>query len=156
LIACHHRIREHLVLGRRIASAPPTTPLDRIQAAAGRVHTYFGIAFPLHRADEEEDIFPLLIGRNDELDAAIGELVHDHDTHEAQVTRLVEICRTIEQDPAQARAHSAELDELVRALEAELVSHLALEERTMFPAIATLTEQERLDVLHHMRERRTP
>jgi iron-sulfur cluster repair protein YtfE (RIC family) len=154
LVACHHRIREHLVLARRIATAPAGSPEESIRAAAARVRSYFGHAFPFHRADEEDDIFPLLVGHNDALDVAIGELVHDHEAHEAHVGRLVEICHAIEREPATVRVHTAELTTLVDTIEKELVEHLNLEERTVFPAIATLSWPEREGILARMRLRR--
>src|SRR5688572_31009047 len=45
------------------------------------------------------DIFPRLLGRGDELDAAIGELICDHDAHDATVATIVEVCARIEYDP---------------------------------------------------------
>jgi len=154
LLACHHRIREHIALARRIATAPVTTAPDSVRAAAKRVRTYFGMAFPLHRQDEEADIFPLLIGRSDVLDAAIGELMRDHEEHEQAVAAVVEICTTLEHDPAQQHVLAAKLGEAVRTLEDELTEHVTLEERTVFPAIAMMSTQEREGVLERMRARR--
>lgn len=154
LIACHHRVREHLALARRIASAPPTTAPDSVRAAAARICRYFTEAFPLHRADEEEDLFPLLIGRSDELDAAIGALIGDHEDHELHVARLVALCTTLEQDPAQLHAVAVDLNETARVLEDELLGHIMLEERTVFPAIATLSVEERQTVFDKIRARR--
>ncbi len=154
LIACHHRIREHLVLGRRIAHAPPHTTPESLRGAAGRVRDYFGRAFPLHRADEEDDIFPLLLGRSDQLDIAIGELMKDHGRHESLVATIVEICTEIERDPAQTAVHAERLSACVQELEKELVTHLSLEERTVFPAITTMKWEERQGILDRMRKRR--
>jgi len=154
LVACHHRIREHLALARRLAHAPAGTTPDSIKGAAARVRTYFDQAFPLHRADEEGDLFPLLVGRSDELDVAIGELMRDHETHEIDVRIVVDICRTLEQDPSQLERYAARLASSVGALETELVQHLALEERTVFPALTLLTSNERQQIQERMRKRR--
>jgi len=154
LLACHHRIREHIALARRIANAPATTAPDSVRAAAQRVRTYFAMAFPLHRKDEEDDIFPLLIGRSDVLDAAIGELMRDHDEHEQQVAAVVEICATLENDPSQQHVLAAKLGAAVRALEDEVAEHIGLEERTVFPAIAMMSTPERESIVERMQARR--
>lgn len=154
LIACHRRILEHLALARRLATAPPSTPVDHVRAAAARVHAYFAHAFPLHKLDEEEDIFPRLLGRDDELDAAIGMLLRDHDDHDREVAEIVAICDRLRQSPEQLHDDAECLAAATRALEDALVSHLALEERTVFPAIALMAGHERQEILDRMRARR--
>jgi iron-sulfur cluster repair protein YtfE (RIC family) len=154
LLACHRRIVEHLVIARRIANADATTNPESIRMAAHRVRRYFGDAFPLHKQDEEDDIFPRLLGRGDELDAAIGELIRDHDVHDAQVAAIVELCARIEHDPTQHRALASRLTDTVQALGHELDAHMKLEERIVFPAIAMMATLEKQEILVAMRNRR--
>jgi iron-sulfur cluster repair protein YtfE (RIC family) len=154
LIACHHRVREHLALARRIANAPASTSHDSVRAAALRVRRYFGEAFALHHADEEEDLFPLLAGRSDTVDRAIAQLVADHDTCEPPVAALVALCTELEQDPSSLPVWSPELFRLVETLEQTLVAHIRLEEQTIFPAIELLSAREREGILASMRARR--
>ena len=154
LLECHHRVREHLALARRLANAPAASAPDSVRAAALRIRRYFGIAFPLHRADEEVDIFPRLLGLDPELDAAIAELTRDHEAHESCVASLVAMCEELERDPSRLRALSLDLAAAVRSLESELASHILLEERTVFPAIGRLPAREREQIHERMRARR--
>jgi iron-sulfur cluster repair protein YtfE (RIC family) len=154
LIACHHRVREHLALARRIANAPASTSHESVRAAAARVRCYFGEAFALHHADEEEDLFPLLAGRSDTIDRAIAQLVADHDACDRPVAELVAVCTELERDPAVLPMWTAVLFGLVETLEQTLVAHIRLEEQTIFPAIELLSAREREGVLARMRARR--
>lgn len=154
LLACHRRVLEHLALGRRLAMAPASTSHASIAAAAGRIRRYFADAFPLHRIDEEVDIFPRVVGVDDELDAAIGELLRDHEAHDTSVSTIVTICSDLEAHPSRLAAHAARLDEALRTLETELGAHIALEERMLFPAIARLSARERHEIVECIRARR--
>lgn len=154
LLACHHRIREHLALARRLAHAPALTTADAIRAAAERVRRYFAEAFPQHRADEEEDLFPRLLGRSDDLDVAIGRLCHDHGAHDRYVASLLDACAALERDPGQLHALAERIDADARALEDELLAHIMLEERTVFPAIALLSAEDKAEIVARMRARR--
>lgn len=154
MVSCHHRIREHLALARRIAQAPATTTGDSVRGAATRVRKYFAIAFPLHRADEEEDVFPLLRGRDEATDSVLDELMGEHHEQELLVTRLLALCSMLERDPGQLRSVATALAEIAAMLEQELVAHLHLEERTVFPALGRLSSKERHEVVIRMRSRR--
>lgn len=155
LLACHHRIREHLALARRIATARADTPHDSIAAAAARVRSYFGIAFPLHRDDEEVDIFPRLAHRSAEVDAALARLVQDHAQHDQAVTTVVSLCEALEREPSKLAAHAADLARALQALEGELDAHTRLEEAVVFPAIEQMSAQEREEIHACMRKRRS-
>jgi iron-sulfur cluster repair protein YtfE (RIC family) len=154
LLACHQRIREHLALARRIATAPPSIANESVRAAALRVRRYFAESFPLHQADEEEDLFPLLAGRSEEVDQTIAHLVKDHAIWHGDVERLVAFCATLEHDPASLPVHATELARLLETLEAVLVAHIRFEEKALFPAIDLLSARERQDVLARIRARR--
>lgn len=154
LLACHHRVREHLALARRIALAPPSTSIESIRAAATRVRRYFAEAFPYHQADEEEDLFPRLAGRTAELDETIARLHAEHDACDSHVAQLVSLCTLLEREPETLRAQAAELAALVGTIEALLIAHIRFEERALFPAIDLLSAREREEILARMRARR--
>jgi len=154
LLDCHHRVREHLALARRLANAPVTSAPESVRAAAARIRSYFGIAFPRHREDEEVDIFPRLLGLDEELDAAIARLTSDHEAHEQCVSTLVAICEELERDPSLLRARALDLAEAARCIDSELTSHILLEERTVFPAIGRLPALDREQIHERMRARR--
>lgn len=154
LLGCHQRVREHLALARRVANAPESATPASISAAAARVRTYFRIAFPLHRQDEEIDIFPRLSGIDAELDAAIDELIRDHEAHDHDVERLIAICADLERDPSLLPVRRDQLADVVRLLDTELASHLTLEERTVFLALGRLSALAREKIHQAMRARR--
>ena len=154
LLACHHRIREHLALARRLAAARADTPHESIRGAAARVRTYFSLAFPLHRDDEEVDIFPRLAGRSAEVDAAIARLVEEHATHDEAVTAVIELCEALEREPATLAANATALARALQVLEGELDAHTRLEEAVVFPAISEMSAQEREEIHEGMRKRR--
>src|SRR6185503_861481 len=71
LLACHERIRRFSAMAVRIADAGGATELE-IRDAAAAVRRYFAEALPLHVADEDEDLAPLLAGRDPAIDAALA------------------------------------------------------------------------------------
>lgn len=61
LLACHGRILGHCeTLERLPGHLAAHGPNDEARQAAGRILRYFHTAAPLHHADEEENLFPLL------------------------------------------------------------------------------------------------
>ncbi|HSD88890.1 MAG TPA: hemerythrin domain-containing protein [Kofleriaceae bacterium] len=155
LSECHARIRTFLDLARRMASTPALGAVDTRTTAAG-VRRYFTVAFPLHLADEDEILIPRLRQQNAELDAALARMHADHGEHEPAVNRLVEICTALEKDPQQLPARAGELGDAVAALMKVIEPHLALEEKTIFPALAALPREIRDEMRVAMRARREP
>jgi hemerythrin-like domain-containing protein len=94
LAACHERIEAQLGTLERLGPHLEKRGCDaEAKAAAQAVLRYFDTAGRLHHQDEDEDLFPLLRGRagaagRPEVAAAIGELEREHQTMEAQWTRL--------------------------------------------------------------------
>lgn len=154
LAACHRRIRQHLVLARRLVAAGPHAPPHEVRETAQRVARYFGVAFPLHIADEDQTIAPRLADAGDAVTKALAQMSADHVEHQADIDRLVAVCSEIEQDPTQLTALAAELSLLVEAISLQMATHLELEENVVFPALRLLDAAERGALLSQMRERR--
>ncbi|HEU0029947.1 MAG TPA: hemerythrin domain-containing protein [Kofleriaceae bacterium] len=153
LSECHLRIRKFIGLARQLARTPEV-PADEAATVAGQVRRYFEQAFPLHVTDEDELISPCLAGHSPDVDAALATMTADHGAHAGAVDRLVAACAAIEREPATLAARAAELGEAAAELTAVVEPHLALEERTIFPALRSLTPDVRERVRTAMRERR--
>src|SRR5205085_2176160 len=80
LIACHARIRHFTDLAIRLGREGHAAPADQIRAAASALQRYFGIALPLHEADEERSVEPRLRAANAgaEVEAALGAMFEQH------------------------------------------------------------------------------
>jgi iron-sulfur cluster repair protein YtfE (RIC family) len=156
LLECHGRIRQVMAIARALAGAGPERGAQEIREAAARVRRYFTEALPRHVEDEDASIVPRLRGLAPEVDAALGEMSAEHQHHEAQVARLVALCRRLEGAPEELPAARAELDPISRALEADFSVHLEREEQIIFPAIRRLLgEEERAAIQAEMRQRRS-
>jgi len=151
---CHRKIRFFTAMAEKIAAMPDAPP-EQIADAAARVHRYFSLALPLHVADEEELIQPLLLGKSEKLDEALEAMAREHREHEAHQTAVTRICEALMKDPGRAGELAKELDEHTAALTAAWEAHLGAEEKSVFPAIrALLSAEDRSRVLRGMRERR--
>jgi iron-sulfur cluster repair protein YtfE (RIC family) len=91
---------------------------------------------------------------DDALDAAIGQLVHDHEAHDRSVVAVVTICEALGRDPSLLPGLAVDLRGHVNVLDRELEAHIKLEEATVFPAISMMTVREREEIHRRMRERR--
>lgn len=154
LLECHHRIRRFLAMARALAAAPDDTPAAEVSDTAAQVRRYFVSALPLHIADEEVDLAPLLAGRDADVDHALATMHDDHADHAAMIARLIELTGAIAEDAGARRARAAELAAVAGALEVQLAIHLALEERVLFPAVRALSGAEQDGLRAAIRERR--
>lgn len=152
LAACHDDIRQHLTLACRLASEAPTS--DAVRALAAQVRRYFTEALPLHVADEERTISPLLVGTGDAVAAALRAMTVEHEDHQHAIDRLVALCTDLSHEPTALDTMRPELGQLVVMLAADLDEHLAIEERVVFPALRTLDRFERAYILTSMQVRR--
>ena len=153
LLECHERIRHFTREAIELATAV-TPSLHETAESAGRIRRYFVEAFPLHVADEDELIAPRLAGTNAELDRALAGISADHTSHQKDVARLIAICTELEANPSRLARRSMDLGDTGRRLWASFEPHLAIEERSIFPAIHLLQEDERESIRREMRERR--
>lgn len=151
LYECHARIRKFLSFATQLATA--RVPDDEAREVASQIHRYFAVSFPLHLADEDELITPLLSTQRT-LAATLARMQRDHADHEEAVARLASLSARIEREPrALGDLHSA-LGETAQSLSAALEPHLALEEREIFPALRGLPAPVRDELRGQMRARR--
>jgi iron-sulfur cluster repair protein YtfE (RIC family) len=155
LLACHERIRKFLGIARQLAVVAATGAVREpdIAAAAEQVRRYFAEALPLHVADEDETIAPRLAGAPAAA-AALAAIHRDHAAHAPAIAVLVEICGAIARDPARAAATSGDLARVAAWLTDELEAHLALEERTVIPAVRRLPREAQDVIRAEIRARR--
>ena len=158
LTDCHRRIERFLgALVQVVAQAEPLTS-DQ-QASLETALRYFREAAPKHTADEEESLFPRLRGLpHPELTPAFQKmdaLESDHeqaDRIHAEIDRLGQSWLAEGSLPAPGRAR---FSELVTRLVDLYRSHIALEERELFPtAAAVLTPGEYEAIGREMAARR--
>jgi hypothetical protein len=154
LAACHRRIRQHIVLARRLILQGATSPAQELRETAGQVRRYFTIALPLHIADEDLSIAPRIRETSAELDAAVAQVASDHAEHQHMIDTLSALCGELEREPARLAAVEGQLAGVLDVLAPELARHLELEERIVFPAVRELPASVRSDLLVEVRARR--
>jgi hemerythrin-like domain-containing protein len=153
LIECHGRIRKFLVLARRLARAAGS-PRAEIRDTARQIRRYFVESFPLHRADEDDELAPRLAGLGVDVDRALATMTADHLEHEPSIARLIGLCTAIGDDPAQLAALADDLAQVAAELATGLESHLELEERAIFPHVRRLPTGEQSAIQAALRDRR--
>ena len=156
LEACHERIAAQCAtLEKLVAHLPLHGPDTQAQQAAKNVMRYFNVAGPHHHADEEQDLFPMLIEIGERLHSPVREriasLLDEHRSLEAAWTQLCAVLADI------AEGKPALLEEaLVAAFVGAYRSHIAQEEREILPfARAHLDQQQRASLSKTMVARRT-
>lgn len=156
LRACHERIAAQCATLEKLAAHLPLHGADtQAQQAARNVMRYFDVAGPHHYADEEQDLFPILIEISQRQCSPVGEriasLLDEHRSLEASWAQL----RAALADIAQGKAcllERARVDGFVDAHR----SHIALEEREVLPfAEACLDRQQLARLSAAMVARRT-
>ncbi|HKR41499.1 MAG TPA: hemerythrin domain-containing protein [Paraburkholderia sp.] len=76
LKACHERIAAQCAtFGKLVAHLPLHGPDMQAQQAARNVMRYFDVAGPHHHADEQQDLFPMLIEVSERLGSPVGERI---------------------------------------------------------------------------------
>lgn len=155
LAACHGRIREHLAMAGRIATASGRSD-GEVRDCAERVRRYFTIAFPLHIADEEETIRPRLATLGGGVTATLETVADEHALHTPLIEWFLTLIQRIEQRPDQLPATRAMLAQTLELLVPMLELHLELEEQVVFPALRRLPAGEQAEILAAIRRRREP
>lgn len=138
LRACHGRIRERLDTLERLPSHLASHGADRdAQQASRRILEYFDRAAPHHHADEDADLFPLLLACQDraawdaDLPELLGRLAAEHPQLEQGWARLRPALQAVAEGKGTA---SPEAPEWIAANR----MHLALEEDRVLPLAALL------------------
>ncbi|AKU91160.1 hemerythrin domain-containing protein [Vulgatibacter incomptus] len=153
LLDCHARIRSFAALARIAGERADATHAEVVDACE-RVERYFGIALPLHVADEEESILPRLRGVSPEVDRALADMHAQHAAHQAGLHAMLSASAAVRQDPGDA-AKRATLVAAAAPLEREFAEHLALEETVLFPAIRREWSADvQAEVVRELRARR--
>ncbi len=153
LLECHARIRSFSDLAVRIAEARGASPAEIADAAAS-VRRYFLEALPLHARDEEDSVLPRLAGRDPAVDAALVTMHRDHVGHGAVLDPVLAICADLAAAPERHAELAPALAEKARLLRAHFEAHLASEEATIFPLLASVPEEERRRMVEELRARR--
>lgn len=151
---CHARIRGMLALARTITGAPDTLDARaELQDACARVERYFREALPLHVADEDELVWPIVLAAYPDAAADLRRLSAEHGDHGERVgallAALAHVRATPDDDDARARLATA-----TAAVEDVLEPHLHDEEHLVFPRLATLGDAEHARLLEVMAARR--
>ncbi|WP_374561935.1 hemerythrin domain-containing protein [Ideonella sp.] len=137
LAACHERVKRSLALLLKLVAHAEQHGADAQAAQAARdVLRYFGLAAPLHHEDEEKHLLPLLYAsERAELVEAAEQMAADHRTFRALWAALADGLQTL------ADGQLPDLPRLRREAESFSAlhdSHLALEDKLVFPATAAL------------------
>jgi iron-sulfur cluster repair protein YtfE (RIC family) len=154
LVECHARIRHFTAVARRLSEGGGAS-LEEIREAATAVHRYFSSALPVHTRDEEESLVPRLRGIDSTVDEALDEMSHEHELHGAPVTRVVDLCAALRDEPARHQALASALSDAASGLERDFATHLDREEAVIFPAVRRLLAPEvNAVILAELRARR--
>ena len=150
LTECHGRLRAHAALALKLGQAED--PAALVEAAA-RLHRYFTVALPLHLADEEESLRPML-PPEPALDAALDRMAREHEEHERELRTLVPEWARVAATEAPALDEGRRLADAAGPLAAALEAHLQHEEQAIFPTLATFTLDHRARLVAAFRARR--
>lgn len=155
LEACHERVQRSLnLLGRLVAYVDESGHDAQTRSAAADVLRYFDLAAPLHHADEEAHVFPLLLAQGDApLRDAVRRLQADHlrmselwSVVRLPLLRWCEIgCRDSLDDATR---------EAIRHFRAMYDEHLATEEGLVFPAARTRMDNAALAAMSRQMQAR--
>lgn len=137
LAACHERVKRSLALLLKLVAHAEQHGHDEQAAQAARdVLRYFGLAAPLHHEDEEKHLLPLLYAsERAELVEAAEQMAADHQAFRALWAELATGLQAL------ADGQLPDLPRLRRGAEGFAAlhdSHLALEDKLVFPATALL------------------
>src|SRR5690606_4040223 len=131
-LECHGRIRAFPGIALRLGEQEDVPPEEVVDASA-RCLRYFTEALPLHIADEEESLLPLLRGREAAVDAALDLMHAQHEAHDPLLAELVDALRERRGAP-EATSARARLAPPARRAQAERWRHLPPEGRARGPA----------------------
>lgn len=89
LRACHERIFQHSAMLEKLPRHFAEKGLDQeFCAAAEKIHRYYSTAAPHHHADEEQDLFPLLVRHSLTIADTVNQLKQEHEQLQAQWKEL--------------------------------------------------------------------
>lgn len=147
LRACHERMTAQCSTLQKLAAYLPVHGADaQAQQAARNVMRYFDVAAPNHHADEEQDLFPLLIEAARRKGSPMGEriasLLDEHRVLESAWAQLRAVLADIAEGKA-TRLEQAWVNDFVGAH----CGHMALEENQVFPFAEACLDRQQLAAL---------
>jgi hypothetical protein len=162
LLACHERIRHFTALAQRLLDAHASGDVrapspEQLAEAARALSRYFGVALPLHVADEDVSIAHRFAPSSKpvEVAAALAAMSAEHLTIDRLLDALVPAWTSVAQDPSTLDGLRAVLAPKTAGLAAVMPPHLAAEEATIFPWMrAALDPVTRAAIVSEMRARR--
>ncbi len=159
LLDCHGRIRHFTALALRLLQPGEARPVsaEQLAEAARSLTRYFGVALPLHVADEDVSIARRFAARPRpaEVAAALDDMTAQHVAIDRLLDALVPAWTHVARDPAALEQHRPALAPKSAALAALMEAHLAAEEATIFPWLrGALDADARAAILAEMRARR--
>jgi hemerythrin-like domain-containing protein len=154
LVDCHVRLQKVTKRAAEVAARPDASSED-VREVAEKLCRYFTVVLPLHEEDEEASVFPRLLLRAPELAPTIAGLRLHHAAQAQKVGEVLAVCQALltstEADAGLRRRLSATAEALAEVWR----THLASEERDLFPSLKTaLSEEERATIREEMRARR--
>jgi pyridoxamine 5'-phosphate oxidase len=155
---CHDRIRKQLAtLDKLLAHLPQHGADDQARQAAAAVLKYFDQAAPLHHADEEENLIPMLQATAqgedaDALDELVPRILHEHNEMDAMWQDLHEQLTAI------ASGNAAQLSAAtVQRFGERYAGHMEREESVVAPMAKRLFDAQQMAQLGAaMQQRRAP
>lgn len=159
LLECHARIRHFVGVAARLKELDlqKVSPADVAETVAS-VRRYFREAMPLHEADEESDVTPLLLSsaNRSAVEDHLIMMANEHCMLHRILDELDPLWAKLEDDPFALPTLRASLQVPTRRLEAIADVHLAREERYVFPLVAALSPTDQEGLVREMRQRRAP
>ncbi|MFO0598788.1 MAG: hemerythrin domain-containing protein [Myxococcaceae bacterium] len=151
LLESHVETRQVISMACALATRNATEPTRQMAQA---IADYVEWVVPLHRADEDVSLLPRLLGRNGTVDSALSTMTRQHVALEAQLSRILLLCRMVGRDVSRLHALRFELEAAADHLRARVTEHQAFEESAVFPALKRLLYQDELESIHGEMERR--
>lgn len=151
LLFCHQRMRDNLQLLQDLYRHARQKGMDeQARSACHQVWRYFCEAAPLHHLDEEADLFPQLIARDNNLCEIIAALKQQHGSVNALWQHLEPLLATPDQ-LLSASGVESRIDDFCQSYR----THLRTEEEQLLPHARKLLNQETLLMIgKQMRRRR--
>lgn len=157
LQACHQKIRHFSGVATRLSHAQGAAPAEVAQAADG-CHRYFGVALPLHEADENLSVHPRLhsaVPAGELAGPAADAMVDQHLAIDELVERLMPLLVLVRSNPEKLPEVASEMCAVAGRLEEIFESHLKMEEEVIFPALRKyLSAEQLLQIVQEMQDRR--
>lgn len=153
LLRCHRRVRLYMHVAWNLADIP-LDDLNAVRHSAAVLARYFGQAFPLHTADENDSLMPRLRATVPRIQTALDRMALDHVQEAEHIHAVIRHCESIAENPHRLETTRRSFRRFTRQLTVDLESHLVAEERYVFPHIRLLSESDQQAILEEMAARR--